>query len=305
MQLVWYNGIVVVASAGNLGDQPGTVTKPADDPLIISVGATNEYGTPERDDDDIPAFGSRGPTQDGLTKPDLVAPGTRLVSLRAPGSTVDTANPQARVGEEHFRGSGTSFAAPLVAGVVAQVLSADPGLTPDQVKHGILSTATPVQGDLEAQGAGSIRAARALRAAREGVANRGVTRSIGTGSLDGARGSAKVKVKTTVVSSTGGAQEVLVPVVGERTAEVAPTLADAPLLGEGDVAVDALDDFNRDELLDRAEWDASHWGASHWGASHWGASQWGASHWGASHWGASHWGASHWGSSDWWASSWG
>lgn len=304
VQQVWDNGIVVVASAGNLGDGAGTVTKPADDPLIISVGATSENGTPDRSDDDIPSFVSRGPTQDGLAKPDLVAPGTRLVSLRAPGSTVDVANPQARVGEDGFRGSGTSFAAPLVTGVVAQVLGADPTLTPDQVKHGLLHGAQAVHGDPAAQGAGTVRATRTLRLAREGRANANVQRSSGTGSLDGARGSATVKVATQVRTLTGGAQDVSIPVVGERTAEVPPTLADAPLVGLVvdvlDLSTEALDPYRGSEFLDHGTWDASSWGASSWGAS-----QWGASSWGASHWGASSWGASSWGSSQWWASSWG
>jgi len=104
VQQVWDQGIVVVASAGNAGGEPGTVTKPGDDPLIISVGSTDEKGTSYRSDDDIPSFVSRGPTQDGLAKPDLVAPGSRLESLRAPGSTVDIQHPEARVGEDRFRG---------------------------------------------------------------------------------------------------------------------------------------------------------------------------------------------------------
>ncbi|MCW2920763.1 MAG: aprX [Thermoleophilia bacterium] len=296
VQKVWDSGIVVVASAGNLGNGSNTVTKPGDDPVIISVGASDEHGTSSRGDDTIPTFVSRGPTQDGLAKPDLVAPGTRVISLRAPGSTVDMQNPQARVGTDEFRGSGTSFAAPIVTGIVAQLLQADPSLSPDQVKYGLLQGATEIDGDATAMGAGTVRGMRALIAARSGRANQGVGRSHGHGSLHASRGSAVVDVKAVVdLGPLSGIATVAVPVVGEHTAEAVDEAVDAPLLGGGDVLLDAIDEFDATEFTDESSWDASQWGAS----------QWGASQWGASHWGASQWGASQWGSSQWWASQWG
>lgn len=300
VQRVWDAGIVVVASAGNLGSSAGTVTKPGDDPLIISVGATDDQGTARRKDDVIASYGSRGPTQDGLAKPDLVAPGTRVVSLRAPGSTADVQHPQARIGTDHFRGSGTSFAAPIVSGIVAQMLQADPTLTPDRIKYGLLKTGFAVTGDAAAAGAGSAAAAKALAAAREGKANVGTTRSSGRGSLHGSRGSGWVKVRTKVRNVDDTIADVDVAVEGDHTAEAVVDPADAPDLGEGATLLDAVDTFDAAEFTDPAHWDASQWGASQWGASQWGASQWGASQWGASQWGASQWG-----SSQWWASQWG
>lgn len=301
VQRLWDAGIVVVASAGNLGDGANTVTKPADDPLIISVGATDENGNTDLSDDSVAPFGSRGPTQDSLNKPDLVAPGTRLVSLRAPGSTVDVEHPEARVGEDHFRGSGTSFAAPLAVGVIAQMLSADPSLTPNQVKYGLLNSAAPVGGDATAQGHGTIRAVRALRDARQGVANHAVVRSIGTGSIEGARGSASVKVETPVITEEGTVEVVEVPVEGNVTAEVVPTTTAAPDIAAGEAPEDGLDTWDPLEFLDPEQWTTG----GTWDASRWGSSQWEASRWGASRWGASRWGASRWGSSQWWASRWG
>jgi serine protease AprX len=295
VQQLWDEGIVVVASAGNVGDQPGTVTKPADDPLIISVGASDEHGTSDRSDDSIPTFVSRGPTQDGLAKPDLVAPGTHVVSVRAPGSTIDTLHPEARVGDDQFRGSGTSFAAPIVAGVVSQMLSAEPNLTPDQVKYGLLKGATWINGDPAALGAGTVRASRALQFASSGRANANAQRSTGRGSIDLDRGSMSVEVDTKVELLDGSFTIAKARVRGNHTAEVVPTFSLAPLLGGDTTVLDALDDFDTAEFTQ----------ASSWGASQWGASQWGASQWGASQWGASQWGASQWGSTQWWASQWG
>jgi serine protease AprX len=90
------------------------------------------------------AFSSAGPTLfDGWFKPDLVAPGRSVVSLIPPGSTIDMLNPGSSIGYDNFVGSGTSFSAAIVSGMVALLLQADPGLTPDQVKAALLFGATP------------------------------------------------------------------------------------------------------------------------------------------------------------------
>jgi len=175
------------------------------------------------------------------------------------------------------------------------MLSADSTLTPDEVKFELLSGATSVNGDSAAKGQGTVRATRALRYAQFGRANGNVTRSEGTGSLDGARGSAEVEVDTPVTTPEGDVVTVPVVVEGERTAEIVPTEALAPDLGEGEQPIDGLDAYDDTEFLDADHWDASTWGASHWGASQWGASRWGASRWGVSTWGSSQWWASRWG----------
>ena len=85
-------GIVVVCSAGNLGKHPvtgqpiiGAINSPGNSPSVITVGALNTKGTPQRSDDEVASYSSRGPTYgDGFVKPDLVAPGNRIVSLAAP-----------------------------------------------------------------------------------------------------------------------------------------------------------------------------------------------------------------------------
>src|SRR5207245_1877202 len=91
VERAWDSGIVVVVSASNRGPGPATISKPGDDPLVITVGAVDDRGTPGLGDDELPNFSSHGPTAaDGLAKPDLVAPGGHIVSLRAPGSAIDT-----------------------------------------------------------------------------------------------------------------------------------------------------------------------------------------------------------------------
>ncbi len=163
LERAWRAGIVVVVAAGNGGaDAPG-LDHPATEPFVLAVGASVGSRTGDRRDDAVAPFSSRG---DDRRVPDLVAPGTSLVSLRAPGSDTDRRSPSARVGTTGFRGSGTSQAAAVVSGAAALVLSRSPGLAPDQVKALLTATATPLAGtDRRAQGAGVLDLRRAATTA--------------------------------------------------------------------------------------------------------------------------------------------
>ncbi|MGH2671180.1 MAG: S8 family serine peptidase, partial [bacterium] len=124
VERVWNSGIVVVTAAGNRGPAAGTISKPADDPFVITAGASDDHTTGTGSDDTVAPFSSAGPTAgDGIAKPHLVAPGKSVISTRAPGSTIDTANPGGRVGTAYFKGSGTSFSSAIAAGAAALVIS--------------------------------------------------------------------------------------------------------------------------------------------------------------------------------------
>ena len=152
VEAAWKAGIVVVVAAGNDGrfaptDGFGTIGVPANDPAVITVGATMTMGTATRVDDKIASYSSKGPTTlDHIVKPDLIAPGNRQVSLRVKGGTMDKNYPQYEVtstsgDSEYFVLSGTSMAAPVVTGTVALMLQQNPSLTPDQVKARLMKTA--------------------------------------------------------------------------------------------------------------------------------------------------------------------
>jgi serine protease AprX len=141
VEQAWNAGIVVVCSAGNYGPDNGTISAPGDDPLVITVGAMDDGGGNLSSGFAMPTFSSVGPTpNDGWFKPDLVAPGRSVVSLADPGSTIYLANPTAQIGSANFVGSGTSFSAAIVSGLVALLLQAHPSLTPNQVKAALLIT---------------------------------------------------------------------------------------------------------------------------------------------------------------------
>jgi subtilisin family serine protease len=186
-------GMVVVAAAGNFGkDQIGNkvyggITSPGISPAAITVGATNSFGTDVRSDDTIAPYSSRGPTMshsvdpltgavayDFLAKPDLVAPGCRLVSLERyqnylvstyPVLHVDTGGASNKA--RYMTLSGSSMSTGVVSGAVALMLQANPGLTPNMVKAILMYSAQIMNGpDLFEQGAGMLNVDGAVRLAR-------------------------------------------------------------------------------------------------------------------------------------------
>jgi serine protease AprX len=151
-EALWHHGVTVVAAAGNQADSTGRLDLPAADPWLIAVGASATGS------DAVADFSSR----DGLRPPDIVAPGTSVVSMRVPGSTLDAEFPVARVGEDFFRGSGTSQATAVVSGLAALLLEARPGLTPDQVKALLRGGAVDLPDHVSADGSGRVDLARSL-----------------------------------------------------------------------------------------------------------------------------------------------
>lgn len=143
LEVAWASGIVVVVPSGNHGADG--LTHPGDDPWLLSVGAADTHGTSDLDDDTVAPWSGRSVTG-GVSRPDVVAPGTSVVGARAPGSTVDRANPSARRGRGLFVGSGTSMASAIAAGGAAVVLQHHPAATPDDVKGALRDTARPLAG---------------------------------------------------------------------------------------------------------------------------------------------------------------
>jgi serine protease AprX len=144
VEYAWHSGIVVVVAAGNRGSAADAVQyPPGNDPYAISVGATDELGTADPSDDVTAAYSSRGTTQDGAAKPDVLGPGEHIVAPLAVGSAFATLCPVCVVAGQYLRIGGTSMAAPVVAGAAALLLQARPDLNPDQIK-GLLTGETGV-----------------------------------------------------------------------------------------------------------------------------------------------------------------
>ncbi len=260
----WRKGIVVVAAAGNdgTGDQ---LTMPAADPYAIAVGAVDHVGSNTLEDDAVASFTNSGTT---TRRPDLLAPGKSVVSLRVPGSYADRGHPEGLVTGDaagrFFRGSGTSQATAMVSGAVALLLQQRPALHPDQVKALLKSTADPVRGTDPAQGAGVLDLKGAVEAVTPGATKAKQTWPVatGTGTLEAARGD----------------NHVVDPVTGTM------------LTGE----VDAMG--NR--------WDARSWREATSAGRAWSGGTWNGRTWSGSDWTGSSWTARSWRSVDWAGTSW-
>jgi serine protease AprX len=178
VEILWFNGIVVVVSAGNNGG--GTIYPPANDPFVITVGSTDDKGTTAISDDVVSTFTAYGTTPDGVAKPDLVAPGRNIISLMGNSSgVIPTQHPGNWVDGSYFRMSGTSMSAPIVAGAVALLLEDEPNLNPDQVKYRLLVTANKSGWAYNAAkaGAGYLDAYAAVNGTTTQTANTGITAS--------------------------------------------------------------------------------------------------------------------------------
>jgi serine protease AprX len=145
VEVLWFNSIVVVVSAGNNGT--ATLYPPANDPFVITVGATDDKNTVDLADDAITNFSAFGLDETGRVKPDLVAPGRNIIAYMPDTSalTITKEHPEGVVNSTYFRMSGTSMSAPVVSGAVALLLQkaqeSGVNLSPDQVKFRLMATA--------------------------------------------------------------------------------------------------------------------------------------------------------------------
>jgi serine protease AprX len=146
---LWKQGIVVVVAAGNFGANSEQFA-PANDPWAITVGASDSNDTPSTSDDSLAEFSSYGTTPDGFAKPEIVAPGRHIVTSIPGNSTIAQAAPAGYLvgsGQDNYvRISGTSFAAPQVAGAAALLLQQHSNLNPDQIKWALTQTERSLSG---------------------------------------------------------------------------------------------------------------------------------------------------------------
>ena len=275
LEALWRRGVTVVVPSGNEGSDSGTVTAPGTDPVLLTVGGLDENGDSARGNDVVADWSGRGPAPQGVAKPDLVAPGSHLISLRAPGSKVDKANPKSRVGDDYFRGSGTSFSTAVTSGAVAVLLQAKPALSPGQVKALLTGTTyTSVPGGAFATGAGGLDVAAAVGS-------------------------------TTTPADPGTG---LAPIPGDPAVWAA--FLDALIRGDRAAAASSWSQLS----VEARNWAASSWSslspeARNWAASSWSARNWAGAdgsveEWLARNWAARNWAARNWADGDWSASSW-
>jgi serine protease AprX len=139
VESVWFAGITVVAAAGNDGPAAHTIAMPGADPFVVTVGSFADQGTLTWADDRESLFSGRGPTRDGFTKPDILAPGEHIVSLRVPGTALDNGSHGDPQPAAYARLSGTSASTAMAAGAAALVLEKHRDYKPTQVKGALVA----------------------------------------------------------------------------------------------------------------------------------------------------------------------
>jgi serine protease AprX len=215
-------GIVVVAAAGNNGKDGaglkvyGQIHCPGNEPSIITVGASNTFGSEARNDDGVASYSSRGPTRsswtdstgakhyDHLIKPDIVAPGNKLIGAESLNNLLVTQNPQLDAGvspaipRKQMFLSGSSMSASVVSGGAALLLQANPTLTPNMVKAILMYSAQPLPAfNMWEQGAGELNLEGAMRIAQAVRRDLGTTKPVGAPLLS----SAAPEPQTTIAGS--------------------------------------------------------------------------------------------------------
>jgi serine protease AprX len=245
VEKLWFNGVVVVAAAGNNGNALGPVGigAPANDPFVITVGALDMMKTIGVADDRRAPWSAYGPTADGFMKPDLAAPGRWVVGPIPSGSTIHLRKPLRVVAPGYMWMSGTSFSAPMAAGAAAQILARNPGLSPDQVKGALMLTARYLPTQDPGAGVGEIDIAAAAKVSSPPNPNANLYQFVSGGSFDAEAWAAHVSVNSNWTASNWTASNWV-----------------------------------------SSNWTASNWVASNWTASNWVSSNWTASNWVASNW---------------------
>ncbi|RKS80205.1 serine protease AprX [Motilibacter peucedani] len=265
-EAAWQAGILVVAAAGNSG-RSAALDVPAASPHLLAVGAS----ALRRGADSVSPVTSLGTS---ARRVDVLAPGQSVLGLRVPGSTLDRSHPAARTGAGWFRGSGTSQATAVVSGAAALLLSARPGLTPDQAKAVLVSSA------------------RALPAAPSALGPAGVL------DVDAALRTAAPTASSSSSSATAPNRSTPAAAQGETS------VSGSSWRGSSWRGSSWRGSSWRGSSWRGSSWRGSSWRGSSWRGSSWRGSSWRGSSWRGSSWRGSSWRGSSWRGSSWRGSSW-
>jgi serine protease AprX len=252
VESLWLNGVVVVVAAGNYavnGAKSDVGFAPANDPFVITVGASDVNGTSWRGDDFAAPWSAWGYTQDGFFKPELAAPGRHMNGAIPTGAALLSMFPERIVAPGYMWMSGTSFAAPVVSGMAAALLAKNPAWTPDQVKGALmLKTSEPYGYD--APGALGV-----------GVANEGLSLSVGN-----------------PPNPNAGLNQFVYTSNGQKVFDAADWYATASANASWNSA-----------SWSSASWSSASWSSASWSSASWSSASWSSASWSSASWSSASW----------------
>jgi serine protease AprX len=283
VEALWHSGVVVVTAAGNYG-RPGMAVgvpvAPANDPFVITVGAADTNGTLDASDDFAGEWSAYGYTLDGFAKPELGAPGRYMKAAIPVGATMLAQLPERRVDDDDDDGddeddrsmwmSGTSFAAPVVAGAAAQILAVHPEWSADQVKGALMLTAKPTAARNGELGVGMIDAAAAAAVADPPNPNAALNRFL-------------------VAASDGSSAPTFDAASWASAAKADASWASASWASASWAS---------------ASWASASWASASWASASWASASWASASWASASWASASWASASWASASWAAASW-
>ena len=259
VERLWLSGVVVVASAGNYavsGQASGVLFAPANDPFVITVGAADLRGTTDQSDDKNAPWSAYGYTSDGFAKPELGAPGRYLIGAVPENATLKNDFPTKVKSPTAIKLSGTSFAAPIVSGMAADLLGAHPDWTPDQVKGALMVSAVPLPS----------AASNSL-----GVGEANLQRAFGVGNPP----NPNLALNQFLVSDPAGGS---VPVFSTASWTSA-ALANASWSSAS---------------WSSASWSSASWSSASWSSASWSSASWSSASWSSASWSSASWSSASW-----------
>jgi serine protease AprX len=260
LERLWFSGVVVVTAAGNFaveGQQSDEPFAPANDPFVITVGASDTAGTVATTDDSAAPWSAYGHTLDGFAKPELSAPGRYVIESVPTDSTLYQERPDRVVEPGKIELSGTSFAAPMVSGIAANLLAFHPTWTPDQVKGALMLTAA------------------------QPTSATGYALGVGVVNADAAAGVADPP------NPNAALDQFVVPDPNDAATKVFDT-ASWGTTAQADASWGTAS-------WGTASWGTASWGTASWGTTYWSSASWGTASWGTASWGTASWGTASWG----------